>query len=199
MRTESQTAGGGGGLKKKNFRAVWKCLISFLLKPVTSDPWAHLMLRRSHPRMAVSLAVASWVLLWWGLHLPEVNFSCPLPSKVALLEIWGGKSIHTHLNQWLHIHQKALDSLYPVQDGLRAETAHHWTRPKGWNCSYWCESKRQGSCCEIETILFTFSLKPQWQELLCIFGVLGGFSRMFYGWATMKKYSKCSLKHHLSY
>lgn len=44
----------------------------FLVPPETG---AHLMVRRSHPRMAVSLAVASWLQLWCGLHLPEVNFS----------------------------------------------------------------------------------------------------------------------------
>lgn len=162
--------------------------ISHQLSAQAPDLWpqAHLMLRRSHPRMAVSLAVASWVLLWWGLHFPEVNFSCPLPSKVALLEIWRGKSIHTHLNQWLHIHRGALEGLYRVQDGLRADIMHHWTRPKGWNCSYWCESNRQGSRCEIETILFTFSLKTQWQGLLWVFRVLDGLSRTFYRWVTMK-------------
>lgn len=115
MKTEYQTAGGGGVLKKL-YGNLSSAFCSSLW-PLT--PQAHLMLRRSHPRMAVSLAVASWVLLWWGLHLPEVNFSCPLPSKVALLEIWRGKSIHKHFNQWLHIHQGALAGLYPVQDGLR--------------------------------------------------------------------------------
>lgn len=52
---------------------------------------AHLMVRRSHPRMAVSLAVASWLQLWCGLHLPEVNFSWPLPSRVAVLVTWRGQ------------------------------------------------------------------------------------------------------------
>lgn len=43
------------------------------------------MVRVSHPRTVVSLAVATWVQLWCGLHRPEVNFSCPLPSKDAEL------------------------------------------------------------------------------------------------------------------
>lgn len=47
-------------------------LFSLCLGP---ESGAHLMVRRSHPRMAVSLAVASWLQLWCGLHLPEVNFS----------------------------------------------------------------------------------------------------------------------------
>lgn len=129
MRTEYQTVGGGGELKL--FRAIWKYLISFLLEPVTSDPWAHLMLRRSHPRMAVSLAVASWVLLWWGLHLPEVNFSCPLPSKVALLEIWRGKSIHTHTSQSMAAYsQRSLSRLVSCpgrpESGNRAPVNTPW-------------------------------------------------------------------------
>lgn len=41
------------------------------------------MVRVSQPRMAVSLAVATWVQLWCGLHRPEVNFSWPLPSSDA--------------------------------------------------------------------------------------------------------------------
>lgn len=44
-----------------------------------------LMVRVSHPRTEVSLAVATWVQLWCGLQRPEVNFSCPLPSKDAEL------------------------------------------------------------------------------------------------------------------
>lgn len=36
MRMEYQTAGGGGAIKLLS--PIWKCLISFLLKPVTSDP-----------------------------------------------------------------------------------------------------------------------------------------------------------------
>lgn len=51
------------------------------------------MVRRSHPRMVVSLAVASWLQLWWGLHLPEVNLSWPLPSRVAVLETCTGENI----------------------------------------------------------------------------------------------------------
>lgn len=46
----------------------------------------YLMLRVSHPRTVVSLAVAIWVQLWCGLHLPEVNFNCPFPSKAVELE-----------------------------------------------------------------------------------------------------------------
>lgn len=47
-----------------------------------------LMLRVSHPRRVVSLAVATWVQLWCGLHRPAVNFSCPLPSSAAELASW---------------------------------------------------------------------------------------------------------------
>jgi hypothetical protein len=47
-----------------------------------------LMLRVSQPRRVVSLAVATWVQLWCGLHLPEVNFSCPFPSRAAELASW---------------------------------------------------------------------------------------------------------------
>lgn len=47
-----------------------------------------LMLRVSHPRTEVSLAVATWVQLWCGLHRPAVNFSCPLPSREAELASW---------------------------------------------------------------------------------------------------------------
>lgn len=46
-------------------------------------PVTDLMVRVSQPRMAVSLAVATWVQLWCGLHRPEVNFSWPLPSSDA--------------------------------------------------------------------------------------------------------------------
>lgn len=48
------------------------------------------MERRSQPRMLVSFAEANWLQLWWGLHLPEVNLSWPLPSRVTLLEICEG-------------------------------------------------------------------------------------------------------------
>lgn len=46
----------------------------------------YLMLRVSHPRTVVSLAVAICVQLWCGLHRPEVNLNCPFPSKAAELE-----------------------------------------------------------------------------------------------------------------
>ncbi|TNN65495.1 hypothetical protein EYF80_024314 [Liparis tanakae] len=44
----------------------------------------HLMVRRSQPRMAVSFAVASWLQLWWGLHLPEFTLGRPLRDCVTV-------------------------------------------------------------------------------------------------------------------
>lgn len=78
---------------------------------------AHLMVRRSQPRMAVSFAVASWLQLWWGLHLPEVNLSWPLPSRVAELETCGGqKHLHYHFWQGSGFHPIICDrfSQYPA-------------------------------------------------------------------------------------
>lgn len=78
---------------------------------------AHLMVRRSQPRMAVSFAVASWLQLWWGLHLPEVNLSWPLPSRVAVLETCRGqKHLHYHFWQGCGFHPIICDrfSQYPA-------------------------------------------------------------------------------------
>lgn len=95
-------------IKNKKFKST------IILKPALING-AHLMVRRSQPRMAVSFAVASWLQLWWGLHLPEVNFNWPLPSRVAVLETCRGHHLHYHLWAEIWISSKYLWQVKPVQ------------------------------------------------------------------------------------
>lgn len=129
---------------------------------------SYLMLRRSQPRMAVSLAVASCVLLWCGLHLPVVNFSCPLPSRVAVLEIcW--RKIDPHLHQWLHIHQQSQASLLTVSDGHRI---YQRTYAKRTKCSQRHKSTSKDNLVEEQSIVYTGSFM---QMVLSAWEVFVGF------------------------
>lgn len=88
-------------LESKKILSVFPCPASVHV--------AHLMVRRSQPRMAMSFAVASWLQLWWGLHLPEVNLSWPLPSQVAVPEICKGQT-HSHYQTVRRFHSNMTDS-----------------------------------------------------------------------------------------
>ena len=62
-----------------------------------SKPFTYFIVRRSHPRMAVSLAVAICVELWWGFQLAHVNLGWPRPSRAVDEVTW---HMENGVNMW---------------------------------------------------------------------------------------------------